>query len=356
MSGLLEVRDLRCRYARSGAPAVDGVSFEVADGELLALVGPSGCGKSTTLRAVAGLEPVESGRIALRGRPLASEGVSVPPEARGIGLVFQDLALFPHLSALENVAFGLSRRPRAEATSRAEELLSLVSLKGLEARRPGELSGGQQQRVAVARALAPEPALLLLDEPFSSLDASLREDLRREVRALLKRLGMAAMLVTHDRDEVFAFADRVAVMNAGKLEQVGNPDEVYASPRTAFVASLMGDCTLLPARASGMTAESALGTVPLRERAEGNVQLVVRPEDVEVAPAPASASASASVEGVGGALVRERRYRGAWTQLLLDVGEGAPTLNTRVQGNAQLREGERVRVSVKGALAAVPLA
>ncbi len=343
MSALLEVRELCCRYRPGAAAAVDGVSFEVNEGELLALVGPSGCGKSTTLRAVAGLEPVESGRIALRGKALAGGGVSVSPEARGVGLVFQDLALFPHLSALQNVAFGLSARGRAEASARAGELLSLVSLKGLETRRPGELSGGQQQRVAVARALAPEPALLLLDEPFSSLDASLREDLRREVRALLKRLGMAAMLVTHDRDEVFAFADRVAVMNAGKLEQVGTPDEVYAAPRTAFVATLMGECALVPARAHGAQAESPMGPVPLRAHAEGEVLLVVRPEDVTVEVQPIN----------GNATVRERRYRGSFTQLLLDVGAGA-TVTGRMPGNAPVREGERVQVGVKDALAAVP--
>lgn len=343
---VLQVRALVCRYEKIGAAAVKGVTFEVEEGELLALVGPSGCGKSTTLRAVAGLEPVQSGELVLAGRTLAGAGVFVPPEQRGIGLVFQDLALFPHLSAEQNVAFGLRRHAPQERSARTRELFSLVSLTGLEARRPGELSGGQQQRVAVARALAPRPSLLLMDEPFSSLDATLREELRAELRALLKRLGTAAILVTHDRSEVFAFADRVAVMNAGNLEQVGTPEDIYAAPATAFVATFMGEGTLLPAKADGDRAVSPLGIVPLTSPATGDVQLVVRPESVKVGAASAN-------EGVR-ARVQVKHFRGAATALRIQLADTGHVLLAQLPGLARFAEGEEIRVTVADPLAAVP--
>ncbi len=344
---LLTVRALCCRYAGMTRAAVEGVSFDVEEGELLALVGPSGCGKSTTLRAVAGLEPVASGEIAVRGRALAGPGVAVPPERRGIGLVFQDLALFPHLGALQNVAFGLSSLPARDREARARRLLELVSLQDFERRRPGELSGGQQQRVALARALAPEPPLLLLDEPFSSLDAALRDEVRREVRALLKRLGKAAILVTHDRDEVFAFADRVAVMNAGRLEQAGPPDALYAAPATAFVASLLGECTLLPAEATGETAACALGQVRLTSARAGKVRLVLRPEALRV-----QSAGGGEGEGVR-ALVQAKHFRGSVTALRLSVPGAKVPLLAHLPGLAPYAEGEEVRVGVRAKVAAV---
>ena len=343
---LLSVRDLHVCYPRMTRAAVEGVSFDVAEGELLALVGPSGCGKSTTLRAVAGLEAADKGEIVLRERTLAKDGTAVPPDKRGVGLVFQDLALFPHLSALQNVAFGLSSLPSREREARARSLLELVSLAGLERRRPGELSGGQQQRVALARALAPEPPLLLLDEPFSSLDAALRDGLRREVRALLKRLGKAAILVTHDRDEVFAFADRVAVMNAGKLEQAGAPDALYAAPASAFVAALLGECTLMSADAAGESATCALGGVRLSSARVGPVKLVLRPEAMRVTSAH-------STEGTR-AWVRAKHFRGSVTALRLEVPGVSELLVTHLPGLAPFVEGEEVRVSVPAAVAAVP--
>jgi iron(III) transport system ATP-binding protein len=225
--------------------AVDDVSLEVCEGEVLSLLGPSGCGKTTTLRMIAGFEEPTSGSILLRDRDITS----MTPQRRGVGMVFQNYALFPHLNVAENVAFGLESRGErgAAVRERTERALELVELPGFGERRVQELSGGQQQRVALARAIAPEPPLLLLDEPLSNLDAALRERTRGELRALLKRLGITSVFVTHDQEEAFAVSDRVAVLEAGRLQQLGTPETLYAEPANPFVANFLGRANWLAA-------------------------------------------------------------------------------------------------------------
>lgn len=239
-------------------------------------MGPSGCGKTTTLRLIAGFEPADAGEIWLEGQDISRR----PAESRGIGFVFQDYALFPHLSVQQNVAFGLRKLVGKAKQSRVEEVLSLVGLTVFKDRKPHEISGGQQQRVALARAIAPGPKLVLLDEPFSSLDAALRQVTRDEVRELLKKSGIGAVLVTHDQEEALSFADRIAVMRAGQLEQTGTPETVYDSPSTPFVAQFLGRTNLIPGEARGLEAITPLGRVTLTFEAHGAVLLSLRPESL----------------------------------------------------------------------------
>ena len=276
---LLEVNGLTKRFVPDTPPVVCAVDVAVAEGEIVALLGPSGCGKTTTLRMIAGFEYPDEGTITLDGRPLcAGPKRLVPPEQRGIGIVFQDYALFPHLTVAQNVAFGLRGWARADREERVQKVLELVGLDGYEARQPHELSGGQQQRVALARTLAPAPRLILLDEPFSNLDALLRQTTREEVRTILKQAGMTAVLVTHDQEEALSFADRVAVMRNGCIEQMGTPEEVYYQPRTLFVAQFLGRTNLLLSEADGWEAETPLGRLALNRAATGSVLLSLRPE------------------------------------------------------------------------------
>jgi iron(III) transport system ATP-binding protein len=283
---LLAVEALACRIA--GTTVVERVDFALASGELAALLGPSGCGKTTTLRAIAGFHEPAGGRILLRGTAVAGDGVAVPPEKRGIGFVFQDLALFPHLDVAGNVGFGLHRVAPEQRAARVADLIGRLELRGLESRRPHELSGGQQQRVAVARALAPNPDLLLLDEPFSSLDARLRVRLRDQIRDLLKSLGVAALLVTHDQDEAFAFASRVGVMREGRIEQWDTPYALYHEPATPFVAGFVGGGRLLPGvidPSGGI--RTALGVLDGSGHAfavGSTVAVLVRPDDLRADP------------------------------------------------------------------------
>jgi len=291
---VLEVRELTKRFGT--VVAVDGFSLTVAAGETVALLGPSGCGKTTVLRIVAGLERPDGGRVFLAGR----DATDWAPEKRGVGLVFQSYALFPHLSVAGNVAYGLWFR-RGDRKRRVQELLALVGLSGFERRKPHELSAGQQQRVALARALAPEPRVLLLDEPLSALDAALRKDLRGELRALLGKLGVTALYVTHDQEEALALADRVAVMREGRIEQVAPPEELYTRPKTSFVASFLGRANLWPGRVVSVDGDRAVVEVAGEripaERGEAEVGdevfLFFRPEWVEVGVG----SLTAGIEG-----------------------------------------------------------
>lgn len=230
----LVLENLSKRYGT--VDAVTGVSLTLDEGETLALLGPSGCGKSTLLRLIAGLEKADTGQIKLGEQTITY----ATPQQRGFGMVFQDYALFPHLSVEKNIAFGLAGKSRAEKKARVEELLELVGLAGYETRRIHELSGGEQQRVALARALAPSPPILLLDEPLSNLDMTLRENLKRELRFILSRLGIRAIYVTHDQSEAFALANRIAIMRAGKIVQVAPQNELYNAPASAWVANFLG--------------------------------------------------------------------------------------------------------------------
>ena len=244
----LDVSQLGVRYTSSPNAAVDGVTFNLQAGEIGVLIGPSGCGKTTLLRAVAGLERAHSGTISLGRRAVSSTNVHVPAEQRRIGMVFQDYALFPHMTAAQNVAFGLHHLGKSEKAARVDEALALVGLETVHQRFPHALSGGQQQRVALARALAPRPQLLLLDEPFSNLDVDLRERLAHEVRSILKAAGATALFVTHDQLEAFAIGDRIGVMHHGKLHQWDDAYALYHRPATRFVADFIGHGTFAPAR------------------------------------------------------------------------------------------------------------
>lgn len=279
----LELDNLVRRFGTRAA--VNGLSMRLAKGSIGCLLGPSGCGKTTALRCIAGFEPVDEGSIRAHGRLLASPGFHAAPESRQIGMVFQDYALFPHLTVLDNVAFGLHRMDRSKRTRRAEEILDTVGLAEHRGNYPHQLSGGQQQRVALARALAPEPEIVLLDEPFSSLDVELRERLGIEVRTVLKTLNTTALLVTHDQQEAFAVADLVGVMRDGRLEQWDAPYQLYHRPATRFVADFIGQGVFITGEvvAPG-TVQTEIGVV----RANGSgrwhtgrhVDLLLRPDDV----------------------------------------------------------------------------
>ena len=272
-------------HAYDDKPVVRGMSFALEAGGIGCLLGPSGCGKTTVLRCLAGFEPVRAGTITFSGRVVSEPGRVVPPEARGIGMVFQDYALFPHLDVSHNVAFGLRTLGAAERETRTRRMLELVGLADATRAYPHELSGGQQQRVALARALAPEPELLLLDEPFSNLDVDLRERLSVEVRAILKDAGITAMLVTHDQHEAFAIADQVGVMHDGTIEQWDTAYDVYHRPRTRFVADFIGQGVFVRGVANGGgRLVTELGELPAElpdgVRAGDAVDVLLRPDDI----------------------------------------------------------------------------
>jgi iron(III) transport system ATP-binding protein len=293
--------DLRKSYG--SIVAVDDISLAVAPGELMALLGPSGCGKTTTLRLIAGFERPDLGTVHIGGKEVVGSGRFQPPERRHVGMVFQDYALFPHLTVAANVAYGLPNNSasgaaatirnwtkkrfggEAELSNRVREVLDLVELTELAQRYPDELSGGEAQRVALARALAPSPALILLDEPFSNLDARLRASVRTEVRDILRRAGAAAIFVTHDQEEAFSLADRVVVMHRGRVEQVGTPDEIYQHPASRFVASFVGDADFLPGQVQSDGIHTEIGLVPVPPSVSAphligtnSVDIMLRPE------------------------------------------------------------------------------
>ncbi|HEV7372607.1 ABC transporter ATP-binding protein [Arenibaculum sp.] len=265
-------------HAYDRKTAVDDVSIDLAAGEILCLVGPSGCGKSTLLRLAAGLEPLQRGAVRIGGRLVADGMRQMPPELRGVGLVFQDYALFPHLSVLDNVRFGLSDLPAAQQRARATETLAQVGMEGYANAYPHALSGGQQQRVALARALAPQPKVLLLDEPFSGLDARLREQIRDETLHVLKRSGAATLLVTHDPEEAMFLGDRIALMNEGKLVQLGTPVDLYTSPADAFATTFFGEANRLQGVVRGGRVATPLGSIACGFSDGDGVDVLVRPE------------------------------------------------------------------------------
>jgi iron(III) transport system ATP-binding protein len=270
-------------HAFDGVTVVDDVSLSVGDGEILCLLGPSGCGKSTTLRIAAGLEELQQGRVLIRDTLVACESVFVPPEAREVGLVFQDYALFPHLTVLDNVAFGLTKLASGERQARAMDMLERVGMARYRDSYPHMLSGGEQQRVALARALAPRPRLMLMDEPFSGLDIRLRDQVRDDTLALLKDMGTTTLLVTHDPEEAMRMADTIALMNRGRVAQVGTPEEIYSQPRSGFVVRFFSETN----RGTGVVhqgrVESPLGVFTAEGLAEGApVELLIRPEALQI--------------------------------------------------------------------------
>jgi iron(III) transport system ATP-binding protein len=342
MSAAIRLDGVRKVYP-NGPVAVDDLSLEVARGSLLALLGPSGCGKTTTLRLIAGLERPDAGAIWIAGRQVAGGASWVPPEQRRVGLVFQDGALFPHLNVADNIAFALAGMGREEREGRVAELLDLVGMSGLERRYPHQLSGGQQQRVALARALAPEPAVVLLDEPFANLDAALRVELREEVAEIIRAAHTTTLLVTHDQQEALSLADRVALMLQGRLGQHGTPEELYSHPASRAVGSFVGAANWLRGEAGGMRAVTSLGELQLLEPAHGLVDLLVRPEQIGVTPDEGSAWRVCQV-----------RYFGH-DQLVTVALNGTPPLQARLGATARLRPGTAVALQVQGPVSAFPV-
>jgi iron(III) transport system ATP-binding protein len=284
-SSVLELRHVSCSY-ETGRPAVQGISFAAREGEILCLLGPSGCGKTTILRAIAGFEPVRSGQVFLSGELVSSPDVMTPTENRHVGMVFQEYALFPHLRVQDNIAFGLHHLARSERASRVQEMLRLTGLEGFERRYPHELSGGQQQRVALARALVQNPVVLLLDEPFSNLDPDMAGRMRQELHDLLRRTKTTTVLVTHDHDEAFAMADRIAVLNQGRLEQFDTPEMMYHMPATPFVADFVGQADFIPGTVSQGMVHTELGEFPDTIDCKDGTAVVVmiRPDDIHLVP------------------------------------------------------------------------
>ena len=283
----LHLQGVSKQFGTKSAPvlAVNAVSLTVDRGEFIALLGPSGCGKTTTLRLIAGFERADAGSIEIDGALMAGNSVHVQPERRRVGMVFQEYALFPHVSVLANIEFGLRRMSAADKRARTQEILELTGLGGLEGRMPHELSGGQQQRVALARALAPNPALILLDEPFSNLDAGLRARVRAELGEILHAAKATAIFVTHDQEEALSMVDRVAVMLDGSVRQVASPHELYTNPATRSVAEFIGDANFLPGFGQGDTIECELGILAARKQIRGPVDILLRPENIEFLPA-----------------------------------------------------------------------
>jgi iron(III) transport system ATP-binding protein len=272
-------------HAYDGTMAVDELSLSVAAGEVVCLLGPSGCGKTTVLRLVAGLERLQRGRITLNGVSVADGSADLPPERRNVGFLFQDYALFPHLTVAENVEFGLQRLPAADRRRRVGEALELVVMSDYGARYPHELSGGQQQRVALARSLAPKPPLVLLDEPFSGLDARMRDTVRDHTLHALKQSGAAALMVTHDAEEAMFMGDRIAVMRQGRLVQFGAPVELYCHPKTTFVTEFFGEVNRLLGTVRDGAVATPFGDLETRNMADGtDVEILIRPEALRLAP------------------------------------------------------------------------
>jgi len=327
----LAVRHLHKSFGKT--PALRGISFNVAQGEILAVLGPSGCGKSTLLALIAGLEKPDEGQVFWEGQSI----VNVPPHRRGFSLMFQDYALFPHLNVGDNVAFGLrmQRWPKAQIRQRVAEVLHLVSLAGFEQRDVTQLSGGEQQRVALARALAVRPRLLMLDEPLGSLDHALRMQLMQDLSTILGEVQQTAIYVTHDQEEAFTLANRVLIINQGRLEQIGKPDDIYRQPASVFVARFLGMNNLLEGHADRGRVETPLGVFPLDRDVSGPVTVLIRPDT-------AQAERSGECELSGRVLAR--RFRGASTQVTLEVS--GLSLNFDFPSSVPLPEaGHTLRIS-----------
>ncbi len=359
---ILELKNIVKLFPKSKAIAVDGVSLSLQQGELLGLLGPSGCGKTTLLRIIAGFENISQGTVAIAGQIVSDNCNCLPPEKRHTGMVFQDYALFPHLTVAENIAFGLKSQKAASNNNifgtssfiqkkiklRVREVLELVGLEGLEKRYPPELSGGQQQRISRARALAPQPALILLDEPLSNLDVQVRHRLRSEIRSILKAAGTSAIFVTHDREEALAICDRIAVMCRGKLEQIGTPETVYTQPASRFVAEFVTQANFFPAKRIGKEWETEIGKVTLSPTSNipncDRGELMLRQEDLEIFPNESS-----------GIVVTERQFLGREYYYTLVTPSGK-RINTRTTLRNAIAVGTKVSLSIIAPSQIFPLA
>jgi iron(III) transport system ATP-binding protein len=331
-------------FSNHSHPVVNNVSFSLDRGELLGLLGPSGCGKTSLLRIIAGFEQPSTGTVELAGKVVNCLNCWIPPEQRNTGMVFQDYALFPHLSIGENIAFGLKgknnnlgRLKGESVKKRVAEVLELVGLSGLEKRYPHQLSGGQQQRIALARALAPQPALILLDEPLSNLDAQVRIRLREEVRCILKAAGTSAIFVTHDREEALAISDRIAVMRQGKLEQLGTPEEIYSQPASRFVAEFVTQANFLTATRLGNTWLTEIGELEFQPLQIPDScmagEIMLRQEDLILRPDEAAQ-----------VVVKQRQFLGREYRYCLETPSGK-TIHARTTANVRVAIGSRVKLS-----------
>ncbi len=323
-SSILSVEAVGKSFRGQPSPVLQQISFNLAPGEILGLLGPSGCGKTTLLRIIAGFETPSTGTVCLEGDCVSGVHSITPPERRHTGMVFQDYALFPHLTIADNIAFGLQHKSlkldRKQIQARIGEVLHLVGLVGLEKRYPHELSGGQQQRIALARALAPKPNLILLDEPLSNLDVQVRQRLRHEIRHILKATGIAAIFVTHDQEEAMAISDRIGVMYRGHLEQIGTPEEIYRSPASRFVAEFVTQANFLPAQRQGEIWTTEFGQWPLtfnQINDQINIELpaageiMLREEEIQLSPAPD-----------GPVIIRDRQFLGREYRYCLEANAG----------------------------------
>jgi iron(III) transport system ATP-binding protein len=347
---VLELDGLRKAY--DGTAVIRDLSLSVREGELLTLLGPSGCGKTTTLRLIAGLERPDDGVVRLAGDPVSGPTFTAP-EHRDVGVVFQEFALFPHISARANIAFGIDDWPDGERAARVDELLELVGLEAHADKEPGDLSGGQQQRVALARSLAPEPRLLLLDEPFSNLDVDTRVRMREEVREILKAAGVTAVSVTHDQEEAMSISDRVAVMSGGRIEQVGTPEAVFQQPKSRFVAGFLGHASFVAGEVRDGCVDTALGCIPL-ERVNGltdaytgsAIDLMVRPDDIR--------ATAADPDSANGEVIH-RRYLGPTVlyRVELDAGDVVGCMHNHAD-TVSLDDHVRVRLDADHELAWFP--
>lgn len=336
MTFLLELADIQCNYDSS--VVIKELSFKLVRGDIACLLGPSGCGKSTILRAIAGFETPVKGSILLNGKEISSPSQQLAPELRNIGMVFQDYALFPHLTITENIKFGLSQK-KTQQESKVEELINLVDLNGYEDRYPHELSGGQQQRVALARALAPEPELLLLDEPFSNLDAELRNRLSLDIRNILKSLNISAILVTHDQKEAFAMSDQVGVIDQGKIQQWGCPYELYHEPYNHFVASFIGQGAFIKGTTlEPDTFDTEIGLLKGNRAYSWDkgttVEILIRPDDV-----------IHSNESNLNATVSGKVFAGTSTQYQLKLSSGT-TIEALFPSHQDFQVGESIRIGI----------
>jgi iron(III) transport system ATP-binding protein len=324
-----------------GAIALDGVSLDISPGEIVCLLGPSGCGKTTLLRVVSGIERPTSGRVLINDREVAGPSHHVPPEWRSVGLMFQDFALFPHLTILDNVAFGLKSLEKDERERAARSILERVGLAGFATAYPSTLSGGQQQRVALARAIVPRPAVMLMDEPFSGLDIQLRDAMQEETLALLRETRATSLIVTHNPEEAMRLGDRIVVLKAGRIVQAGTTESLYGNPASLFVARLFSEINEIPSRVKNGHVETAAGSFPAPGLADGTAAvLCIRERAIEIA----------SVDKAGSGWLRGRvldlKFLGDVTRIDVAVEGFEQPLKARVTQRDGLRKGSEVKVSI----------